>query len=198
MLYQPLAGWGVVGRTEVAEQSVQVKALEVWMCTARANVSFTPVLWVHPAAEDFWCGMKHLWFGGQRWEYMQMVCSKGRKLTARTCCLWARRSSTSLPLAWCSLTAVVYMAINIWDIPIMNWSNSRVWSHWGKEPSLLRLGPNWSVLGGFRTSKKPHVGRAKEPLLGKVQVCLRVHRWRTREIGFLSSERSIHLQSPLL
>ena len=56
---------------------------------------------------------------------MQRDCSKGRKLSARMCCLWARRSSTWLPLAWHSLTAAVYMAINIWDIPIMDFSNSR-------------------------------------------------------------------------
>lgn len=55
-----------------------------------------------------------------------MDCSKGSKLTARACCLRARTSSTSLPLAWCILTAVVCMAINMQGIPIMNRSNSRV------------------------------------------------------------------------
>ena len=133
-----------MGRTEAAVQSVQVKALEVWMCTAqyvhREMFHLLQCLWVHLAAENFWCSVRHLCFWGQRWEYVQRDCSKGRKLAGGMCCLWARRSSTWLPLAWCSLAATIYMAINTWDIPIMYCSNSRA-------SSCLRKGsPHFSDL----------------------------------------------------
>lgn len=44
-------------------------------------------------------------------------CSKGRKLRARVCCLGARALGAWLPLACCSMTAVIYMSINVRDVP---------------------------------------------------------------------------------